>query len=580
MYVRMRGKKPQFAVLAALVAAGVVMASGNNLVGGEREGRGVVAIPQPKTGEPLLGLTADQLQRFKEGQSSFDHPFQVAEGLGPIMNQNRCAACHTNPAIGGAGTITVTRFGIPGQKGGFDPLEELGGSLLQSQFISAECQEVVPEEATYVTTRATPACFGFGLVEAIPDEDIAFNADNPPSASVSGRVHMVQPLEDQMGPMRVGRFGWKAQVATVLSFSGDASLNEMGITNDLLGMENAPNGNEELLAMCDSVPDPEDVADGDGVRFIDRITDFQRFLSPPPQTPKSGMSGEALFAFAGCTDCHIPSFTTPDDENLEDALRNKTFKPYSDFLLHDMGEFCDGIPQGEAQACEVRTPALWGLLYKDPLLHDASVAGGDFATRVNNAILTHGQSFSEAEDSVTIYNFVLLPEERAAVLAFLASLGRAEFDQDGDNDTELDDFFGLKACADEVDPIMPDAACAVHDIDQDTDVNFQDFESFMIVFDGARRDCNCNGVVDLADVFNDVAADADQDGVLDECNADCLADIDACDNAIGVSDLLALLAAWGPCEGGSTPCPADVNGDSFVDVLDLLELLAAWGPCI
>src|SRR5690606_1583781 len=161
--------------------------------------------------------------------------------------------------------------------------------------------------------------------------------------------------EDEPGaPLRAGRFGWKAQVATVLTFSADAAQNEMGLSNRFLPFDNAPNGDLDLLALCDTVPEPEDGPDEEGLHFIDRITDFQRYIAPPPQTPKSGMTGEAIFISIGCAKCHIPEWTTRNDGDLEDAIRGKTIKPYSDFLLHDMGELGDGIVQGDAMELEMR----------------------------------------------------------------------------------------------------------------------------------------------------------------------------------------------------------------------------------
>jgi CxxC motif-containing protein (DUF1111 family) len=151
----------------------------------------------------------------------------------------------------------------------------LGGSLQQSQSISVACAETVPAIANVTANRVTNSTLGAGLVEAIADADILANVG---TTGVSGKVHMVGVLEDPNGPLRVGRFGWKAQVATVLTFSGDASLNELGLTNRLVGQENAPNGNMALLAACDAVPDPEDGPDVHGLHFIDRVTSFQRRL--------------------------------------------------------------------------------------------------------------------------------------------------------------------------------------------------------------------------------------------------------------------------------------------------------------
>ena len=157
-------------------------------------------------------------------------------------------------------------------------------------------------------------------------------------------------------------------------------VQEMGITNRFLPFDNDPNGiDPPELAGCDTVPDDptgmtyEDNLDlGNGVdrEFIDVVTDFQRFMVPPPQTPRSGMAGEALFAQIGCADCHVPTFVTADDPGLEDVLRNREIHPYSDFLLHDMGLNADGIAQGDATIRELKTPPLWGLRLRPELWHD------------------------------------------------------------------------------------------------------------------------------------------------------------------------------------------------------------------
>src|SRR2546425_397209 len=161
--------------------------------------------------------------------------------------------------------------------------------------------------------------------------------------------------------LRVGRFGWKAQEPDVIGFSAGAAFNEIGITNMFHPVENAPNGNTGQLAVCDTVPDPEDQPDAQGYHFFDRINDFQRFMTAPPQTPKFGMSGERIFNNIGCANCHVASYTTSNNPNLEDPIRNKAVRPYSDFLLHDMGALNDSIAHDGAGMNEMKTPPLWCL---------------------------------------------------------------------------------------------------------------------------------------------------------------------------------------------------------------------------
>jgi len=435
---------------------------------------------QPRMGQPVAGLTPEQLVRFELGKEAFNKGFTIGEGLGPTFNQTGCGQCHNDPDAGGSGNINVTRFGLE-EKKGFDPLEYLGGSLLQKESIAPGCEEVVPDEATIEIQRVTNSAFGDGLVEAIPEEDLLANESDPPG--ISGRAHMVEALEDP-GTPRVGRFGWKAQVPTMLSFSGDALLNEVGITNRLVPEENAPNGDLDKLAMCDAIPDPEDGPDEEGFDLIDRMADFQRFLAPPPQTPKYGMSGEQFFINIGCADCHIATpFITGSAP--EAALSGKSIKPYSDFLLHSMGTLGDGIEQGDALGVEFRTPPLWGLRTRQSLIHDGRFADSIFAIRVNDAIEEHEQFASEANPSAIAYK-ALPQSDKDKIIAFLDSLGRAEFDQDGDEEIGLADYDVIHGCL--TDPgaaaYTADDACAISDIDQDGDVDLIDISALQRAFTG------------------------------------------------------------------------------------------------
>ncbi len=512
---------------------------------------------QPKMGDPLSGLSVAELALFVAGQTQFTRIPTIAEGRGPILNQNSCSGCHSVP-IGGSGTITVTRFGFFDDKGGgFDPLAQYGGSLLQAEAISQGCEESISVFANVIAQRITTSTLGLGLIEAIPDSAIIANA-NPGGVGISGRVHMVPAAEDPPNsPLRAGRFGWKAQVATVLTFSGDAAVNEMGITNRLFPDENDPNGiNPPSLAECDSVPDPEDHADAEGYHFIDRLTHFQRYLAAPPQTPKTGMTGETLFGAVGCTGCHITSFTTADNPNLEPALRNKLIKPYSDFLLHDMGLLGDGIAQGDADVREIRTPALWGLRARASILHDGRVSGGSFTSRINAAVVEHGAFGSEAAPSAALYN-ALPSNQKAQIIAFLDSLGRAEFDANGDLAIDVADFADFKACYQARGLITPDMPCAIHDVDQDGDVDNDDFAMFLTVYTGPHRDCNGNEVNDARDLLLNTSADCNQNGLPDECEA--------------VSSDIALFVAvlLGENNDPILACMFDKNQDASVDGRDI-----------
>jgi CxxC motif-containing protein (DUF1111 family) len=434
---------------------------------------------QPRMGDAIQGLTPAEKARWQVGSVEFNHTLTNAEGVGPILNDRACATCHAQPQAGGAGAKFVTRFGKMAQGGNpFDPLASLGGSLLQVDTEDpVNCLEVVPPEADVSIHRLTTSTFGIGLIEAIADADIQFYMDNPPSTDVSGIVQPVHPLENPPA-LKAGRFGWKAQQATVLSFSGDASLNEMGLTNRLVGTENAPNGDVSKLLLCDHVPDPEDNVPFPNAR-IDKQTDFQRFLAPPPQTPRSGMTGATIFNTIGCADCHIstPYVTTVV---AEAALSNKSIVPYSDFLLHDMGDLGDGIVQGLGTEREMKTAPLWGVRAraKIALLHDGSATGGTADENVAAAIAAHaGGAPSEGAPSAGAYA-LLSSADKQRLLDFVNSLGRLEFDKEGNNNVDATDWFFLEFDGDFTGPgafFTPDSPAAVADFDQDGDFDLKDF---------------------------------------------------------------------------------------------------------
>jgi CxxC motif-containing protein (DUF1111 family) len=259
-----------------------------------------------------------------------------------------------------------------------------------------------------VAFRQSTPLFGLGLIEAIPDDVIVQNALAPKPFGIRGRVSRVQDVAT--GRVRVGRFGWKAQQATLLSFAADAYLNEMGITSRFFPNENAPNGNAALLAQFDAVADPEDQVDPvTGKGDIDAVADFMRFLAPPPSQAQSvaAQAGQALFAQVGCASCHRPvMFTGP---NRVGALDSQRVALYSDLLLHDMGDLGDGIVQGSAGPREFRTPPLWGVRATGPYLHDGR------AGTLDEAIRAHAGEAAEVRDRYR----ALTPMLRDQLLRFL-----------------------------------------------------------------------------------------------------------------------------------------------------------------
>lgn len=374
-------------------------------------GAGTTQEPSTGFGAPLPGLSAQQIALFLEGKRSFEQIHRVADGLGPLFNARSCAECHAVPVSGGSSFISEVRVGIRDADGTFRDVP--GGSLIQIFSITPDrCREIIPPEANVVAFRQVQPLFGLGLIEAVAEEAIVAQADpeDRDNDGISGRAAWVFDLATNR--MRLGRFGWKAQQASLLGFAADAYLNEVGITNDLFPHENAPNGDVARLIECDSIADPEDIPDPTtGRRGIDDFVNFMQLLGPPPRAPITDAvrRGEALFTEIGCALCHTPAFQTGDHPIA--ALNRKVVPLYSDLLLHDVGTG-DGIPQADTGANELRTPPLWGLRVSRSFLHDGSAA------TIEEAIRRHG---GEAR-RITERFLMLTPIERAELLAFLESL--------------------------------------------------------------------------------------------------------------------------------------------------------------
>lgn len=345
---------------------------------------------RPQFGDPLPGLTKTQTAAFLDGKDDFEDTETEASGLGPIFNRASCATCHSAPVTGGSGLINVTRFGRT-SGGVFDPLVGLGGSLQQEMEINPVLHEVVPPEANVVAHRNSTPLFGLGLIEAIPDDQILRNVRQTPFDGVQGKVARV--ADPSTGKTLIGRFGWKAQQATLLSFAADAYLNEIGITNRFFPVENAPNGNVQLEEQYDTVADPEDVVDPvTGKGDIDRVTDFMRYMGAPPRLmlSNSAAGGRSVFQNTGCAVCHVPLMMTSPNKIV--ALNQQQVWLFSDLLLHDMGSLGDGIGQAAADVREMKTAPLWGLRASAPYLHDGR------AQSVDEAIKAHDGEAKTAKD--------------------------------------------------------------------------------------------------------------------------------------------------------------------------------------
>jgi CxxC motif-containing protein (DUF1111 family) len=370
-----------------------------------------------KQGAPFETLNEDNvvpLRSFNDNRFVFEEVEKEADGLGPTYNAQSCRECHQNIVTGGASQVTVQRAGHVTDGAFFD---SQGGSLIHSRATDARIVELVPDLDIVRTFRVSPNTLGDGFIEAVSNDTLVQIRNNQP-ASVRGSL-VVVPVLEANNRGRYGRFGWKAQHASLESFSADAYLNEMGITTPLLPMENTSNGRD--VAPYDHVADPED--DGEDVKAF---ANFMRSTTAPPRGAITAQvaAGEKLFTKAGCASCHIPSMVTAPVGTVINggqlvvpaALGNKIIHPYSDFLLHNVGTG-DGIPiqptpEYASTANQMKTPPLWGLRTRNRLMHD-----GESFTRVE-AILRHG---GQAASSRRLFQ-ALSEAERNALVAFLNSL--------------------------------------------------------------------------------------------------------------------------------------------------------------
>jgi len=367
----------------------------------------------PVPGDPLPGLTPVEFEEFRLGLDDFLEVETSEEGLGPAFNGTSCAACHSVPAVGGGGSVAEIRAGRRLANGDFEPLDPSGETLFQLFSIPGHaCQPIIPPEANVIARRIPIPLFGAGLVEAIDDETLLALEDprDLDRDGVSGRAAVIE--DRGTGDRRVGRFGWKAQHATLIAFGADAYRNEMGITNDLFPRELALGIDEDRMRLCDPIPEPEDIAEPrTRRRGIDNFASFMRFLAPVGRGPVDDTvgAGERVFSAIGCASCHVPAL--PTGPNASPLFHRRGVRLFSDLLLHDIGTG-DGIRQGAAGPDEIRTPALWGLRLRRPFLHDGS------ATTIEDAIRRHRGEAARARE-----RFERLGDaERTALARFLRSL--------------------------------------------------------------------------------------------------------------------------------------------------------------
>jgi CxxC motif-containing protein (DUF1111 family) len=337
---------------------------------------------------------------FDTAVEEFTGPEHEVDGLGPVFNAEGCGSCHLTPIIGGTSQIMEKRVGRFDGTTFFDPP---GGSLLQDRAVPITLQELSAASNNVSALRGSLSVLGDGFVEAIANTTLQNIANAQPTGMRGQQINVA--VFEKPTTSRVGRFGWKDQQASLVSFSADAYVNEMGITSPLQPNENTSNGNS--VAAFDKAPaghpnDPDD----EGVD-VELFALFMRSTLAPPRDPvraatANAQAGSTLFDNIGCNVCHTREIVTAAPGTLinggalkvANSLGNKRIRPLSDFLLHDIGTG-DGIVQngGQSTRNKVRTVPLWGLRARGRFMHDS------LSFSLNEAIQRHGNQAASTRDA-------------------------------------------------------------------------------------------------------------------------------------------------------------------------------------
>lgn len=352
-------------------------------------GFGALGTPIDECVADPVAPTARGNGRFEDNKFIFSENETIADGLGPTYNDTGCAACHQFIDVGGFAQQMEFRAGHI-TNGAF--VDAPGGQLIHARATDSDIVEHISTLETVKAFRVVTSAIGDGFVEAIANDTLTNNVAAQPLAQ-RGTLTTV-PVTEANNALRIGRFGWKSQHASLLSFAGDAYLNEMGITNPFDGFggrsssaadagthENPASTAEGVVNVTfpspfDPVADPED--DGDDVLAF---ADFMAATRAPGRQnpiPAAAAAGDSLFNAVGCAVCHTRTFTTAAPGTsinggaftVPAALGNKIIHPFSDFALHNIGTG-DGIVQnaGQGSANQMRTAPLWGIRARNRFMH-------------------------------------------------------------------------------------------------------------------------------------------------------------------------------------------------------------------
>lgn len=362
---------------------------------------------------PVDGLSPEQKRIFLRGDIAFNEEiFSVNNGLGPMFVATSCGSCHAGDGKGHPFT-TLTRFGQTDTLS--NQFLHLGGPQLQQRAVPGFLPEQLPAGASF--SRFTPpANTGLGLLEAVPDADLLALADENDinGDGISGRPNWIsipgyclyRPGTIERNGKYIGRFGKKAAVYDLHQQTANAYNQDMGV-NSTYEVYDTYNGLEV---------DPE----VSNRTLLDVVFYLQTLKAPIQRNQDNAavIAGKQVFLTISCGKCHIPQLQTGPSSIA--ALSNKTFYPYTDLLLHDMGAALnDGYTEGTALPAEWRTPALWGLGLSENsqggqvfLMHDGR------ARSIEEAILLHGGEAAQSKNSFE----QLSPSDKANLIQFLKSL--------------------------------------------------------------------------------------------------------------------------------------------------------------
>jgi CxxC motif-containing protein (DUF1111 family) len=423
---------------------------------------------------PVPHLTEEQRKVFADGHAQFHEAWVVAPdpsgvwGLGPTFNEDRCAHCHEangrargpaerEPAARGM----LVRLSIPGVTGQGAPLPHpVYGDQLQNrgiqdrvpaegqavftyterpvafadgetvvlrkphiQFVALAFGELGPE--TMASPRVAPAMVGLGLLESVPEDTILQIAKDQPALGVSGRPNRVWDVEHET--IALGRFGWKANQPSLRQQIAAAFHGDIGATTYMFPEENCP----AVQAACLDVPSASKCGGQGGCTGnqyrpevvpsrLSNIALYLQALAVPARRDVEAAAfkrGEALFAQANCSACHVPELKT--GKAALQAASNLPIRPYTDLLLHDMGEeLADHRPDFLADGREWRTPPLWGIGLLEAVNGHSDLLHDGRARNVTEAILWHGGEAHASREA-----FRAMPKsDREALVKFVHSL--------------------------------------------------------------------------------------------------------------------------------------------------------------